>query len=84
MVYPPVRRLAPVQADSHGITILYTYISINLAYYLLFRVKVGGSNVTIGQRYLALLYMYAESRVRWFPLHNSTKSHLNGVSLAGR
>ena len=55
MGYPPVcgdnpRALASglsyVQVDKHGITILYHYISVNLAHDEIFQAKVGKGGIT--------------------------------------
>ena len=51
---PPVRGdnpralasgLAYVQVDKHGITILYTYISVYLAHHEIYRAKVGKGGI---------------------------------------
>ena len=51
---PPVRGYNPralasglsyVQVNKHGITILYTYISVDLAHHEIFRAKVGKGGI---------------------------------------
>ena len=53
---PPVRGdnpralasgLSYVQVDKHGITILYTYISVDLANHEIFRAKVGNGGIRV-------------------------------------
>ena len=53
---PPVRGdnpralasgLSYLQVDKHGITILYTYISVDLAYHEIFHTKVGKGGINL-------------------------------------
>ena len=53
---PPVRGdnpralasgLSYVQVDKHGITILSTYISVDIAYYEIFHAKVGKGGIKL-------------------------------------
>ena len=39
--------LSYVQVDKHGITILYHYISVDLAHHEIFRAKVGKGGINI-------------------------------------
>ena len=41
------RGLSYVQVDNHGITSLYTYISVDLAHHEIFRAKVGKGGISV-------------------------------------
>ena len=41
--------LSHVQVDKHGITILITYISVDLAHHDIFRAKIGKGGINVKQ-----------------------------------
>ena len=72
MCCPPVRGdnlralasgLSYVQVDKHGITILYTYISVDLAHHEIFRAKVGKGGIKPDKKYKTISFSVAFNRI---------------------